>query len=135
MALETLKGVKKIGGYDVIVMDDLRTEKPELFNESGSMDYAIFEKDIRPNYHVYIRHDKNSITFTLQNGPVKEKGCNGCQVDTLIHAAKHIIEGLNAKFPCRENEFAITRLEESLFWLQERKNDRENRGVEGFDKQ
>jgi hypothetical protein len=132
MALETLKGVKKIGEFDVICMDDLRTERPDLFNESGSMDYKIFERDIRPKNFVYIRNDVNSLSFTLQNGPVKEWGKNGCQVDTVIEAAKMILEGLNKNFPCRESALAITKLDEALMWLRERTRNREKRGVEGF---
>lgn len=131
MALETLKGVEKIGGYPVVVMDDLRAKFPEKFNESGSMDYKWFEKDIRPNNFIYVRHDVNSLSFTLQNGPVKEKGVNGCQVDTIIAAAKTILEGLNRQYPCRENSLAITKLEEALHWLEHRTKDREARGVEG----
>lgn len=134
MALETLKGVQKIGDFDLVVMDELRDKFPEKFNESGAMDYKWFEKDIRPHNFVYVRHDVNSIAFTIQNGPVKEVGVNGCQVDTIIEAAKIMIEGLNKKFPCRENALAITKLEEALLWLGARKKNRESRGVEGKSK-
>jgi len=134
MALETLKGVDKIDGYGVVVMDALREIYPEKFNESGSMDYKWFEENIRPNNFIYVRHDKNSLSFTLQNGPIKDNGVNGCQVDTVIAAAKCILEGLNKNFPCRENALAITKLDEALLWLQARKMDREMRGVEGKNK-
>lgn len=134
MALETLKGVEKIGGFNVVVMDELREKFPEKFNESGAMDYKWFEKDIRPNNFVYVRHDVNSLSFTIQNGPVKEVGVNGCQVDTVIEAAKVMLEGLNKKFHCRENSLAITKLEEALHWLEHRKKDREARNVEGLAK-
>lgn len=131
MALETLKGVKKLGDFSVVVMDELRVLHPEKFNESGSMDYKWFEKDVRPHNFVYVRHDVNSLSFTIQNGPIKEKGVNGCQVDTIIEAAKAILEGLNNQFPCRENSAAITKLDEALHWLEHRKKDRERRDVEG----
>ena len=134
MALETLKGVSEIGGFPAIVMDELREKFPEKFNESGAMDYAWFEKDIRPSNFVYIRNDVNSISFTIQNGPVKENGINGCQIDTLVHAAKLILEGLNKNFPCRENACAITKLDEAIHWLDARAKDREKRGVEGENK-
>lgn len=134
MALNTLKGITKIGGYDVVVMDELREKYPEKFNESGSMDYMWFEKDVRPKNFIYVRHDKNSLAFTLQNGPVLERGINGCQVDTVIEAAKVILEGLNKEYPCRENAEAIRKLDEALLWLMKRKLDRENRGVEGHNK-
>lgn len=38
---------------------------------------------------------------------------------------------LQGKFPCRENALVITKLEESLMWLNKRTSDRKNRGVEG----
>jgi len=134
MALETLKDVKKIGDFSVVIMDDLRVESPDKFNESGAMDYKWFEKEIRPNNFIYVRNDVNSISFTVQDGPIKEAGVNGCQVDTIIEAAKLIIEGLNKKYPCRENAVAITKLDEALLWLLKRKMDREKRGVEGKNK-
>ncbi len=134
MALETLKDVKKLGEFDVVVMDDLKEKHPEMFRPDGSMMYHLFEEKIRPYNFVYVRNDVNSISFTLQNGPVKENGVNGCQVDTLIEAAKAIIEGLNQQFPCRENSIAITKLDEALMWLEKRKKDRIKRNVEGENK-
>lgn len=131
MALETLKGVSKIGGFEVVVMDDLREKYPERFTETGAMDHKWFEETIRPKNFIYVRNDKNSLAFTIQNGPIKEAGVNGCQVDTIIETAKVIIEGLNKKFPCRENAMVITKLDEALMWSLKRKMDREARNVEG----
>ncbi len=38
---------------------------------------------------------------------------------------------LQSKFPCRENALVITKLEESLMWLNKRTQDRVKRNVEG----
>lgn len=38
---------------------------------------------------------------------------------------------LQEKFPCRENAIVITKLEESLMWLNKRTADRKARNVEG----
>ncbi len=38
---------------------------------------------------------------------------------------------LQAKHPCRENAIVLTKLEESLMWLNKRTADRKARGVEG----
>ena len=38
---------------------------------------------------------------------------------------------LQSKFPCRENALVITKLEESLMWLNKRTQDRIKRNVEG----
>lgn len=134
MALETLKGVTQLDGETVVIMDELRVKFPEKFNESGAMDYKWFEAEIRPNHHIYVRNDVNSIAFTIQNGPIKEHGKNGCQVTALIAAAKKIIEGLNGMFPCRENAMTITKLDEALMWQEKRTKDRLARGVEGHNK-
>lgn len=110
MALETLKNVTKIGGFGVRLVTDLIARSGEF---------------------ITIDHNLNKIEFTLQNGPIKEHGVNGCQVDTLIEAAKLIIEGLNKQFPCRENAMIVTKLDEALMWSMKRKIDREARQVEG----
>ena len=131
MALETLRGIKKIGGFSVVDMVAMKEERPDMFRPDGSMHYPVFEKDIRPTNFIYVRHDVNSLSFTLQDGPIKEVGVNGCQVDTVIEAAKVMLEGLNKQFPCRENAITITKLDEALHWLEHRRKDRETRRVEG----
>ena len=134
MALETLKGIKEINGERIICMDELRELYPEKFNESGSMDYKWFEKDIRPNNFIYVRNDVNSLSFTIQNGPIKEAGKNGCQVEDIIAVTKKIIEKLNEKYPCRENSMIITKLDEAIMWSKKRTEDRKTREVEGLSK-
>lgn len=112
MALETLKDIKEINGFDV------------------TRGVSNFGKN-RP---IFIHDETNQIAFQMQQGPIKETEMNGCQVDELIHVAKLMIDGLNKKFPCRQNALAITKLEEALHWLNDRRNDREKRGVEGQSK-
>lgn len=113
MALETLAGIKTIDGFEVVEMD------------------ASSRQGIGPVDFVVIDHVDNSVRFRIQNGPIGEVGENGCQVDTLVEAVRLIVKGLNAKFPCRENSLAITKLEEAGHWLQARHRDRIRRGVEG----
>ena len=120
MALGTLNGLESIGGFKII------RHKPE------DMTWDEFDK-IRDDYPINISALMNCISFKIQNGPIGEVGVNGCQVDTLIYAAKAIIEGLNKKFPCRENAVALTKLDEAIMWLEKRTADREKRGVEGLD--
>ena len=121
MALETLINRQEIGGFKIIRKKD------------ESMTWDDFDK-LREEYPIFITDHLNQISFKIQNGPIKENGVNGCQVDTIIECAKIMIEGLNSKFPCRENALAITKLEEALHWLDHRKKDREKRLVEGFSK-
>lgn len=63
LLLKVARGLT-IKGHSVIVMDDLKKEMPHLFNESGAMDYAKFETDIRPRFPIQVRLDKQSIAFT-----------------------------------------------------------------------
>lgn len=125
MALETLKDVTKIDGFKVL------TERPR--KEDGSIDWEKFD-ELRKEQPIYIDHDVNMISFRIQNGPVKEVGVNGCQVDTLICTAAIMLEGLNEKFPCKENNAAIAGLGNAIKWLEIRKKNREKRGVEGQSK-
>ena len=83
MSLNVFKSIEYIQGSRVIIMDELKVKHPGLFDESGGMDYAIFEKEVRPKYGIYIRNDVNSISFALKRQP----GGPGCQVGALIRAA------------------------------------------------
>ncbi len=132
MSLDGLKNVKKIDGFSVVVMDYLRSRYPAKFNLDGSMNWSWFEKELRPNNFIYIREDKNSLSFTLQNGPVKEVGVNGCQPETIIEAARLILQGMDKQYPCNENKRAIGHLYMAVQDLKDRKKDRKKRGVEGF---
>lgn len=81
-----------------------------------------------------VHGEKSSVEFTIQSGPIKEFGVNGCQIDDVIAWAKGKIEGFNRAFPCRENAVIITKLDEALLWSLKRKMDREKRNVEGTNK-
>lgn len=116
MALNTLKGTTVIDGY-------------EVFHRTHEADRSLMADD-----YVIVDHKANTVTFKIQDGPVGEQGKNGCQVDTVIAAARHMIHGLNQEVPCRENSCAITKLDEALHWLHARFADRIARDVEGTDK-
>lgn len=59
---------------------------------------------------------------TLQDGTTNEE-----VLEVLINRMQY----LQGKFPCRENALVITKLEESLMWLNKRTADRQKRNVEG----
>lgn len=121
MALETLKGIKEIGGYPV---GDCDSDDHDDLTGAGWNEY---EK----THPIWVDHIRGWLMFKMQTDPVKEVGVNGCQVDTLIEAAKLMLEGLDDKLPCSDNNEAIRCLSSALYWLKERKNKREQRGVEG----
>ncbi len=71
-----------------------------------------------------------------QNGPfghgVDQNEPNGCLVETVILAAIERLEYYQAsRFSCRENELAITKLQEAIHWLHHRSEERASRHVEG----
>lgn len=103
--------------------------EPENFNPNEQA-YPFPEGDLAPGITV----GKRSVNFVGQTGPVNEVGVNGCQVDDIIKFARRTIEVFNAKFPCRENSIVITKLQEAEMWLEERKTQRSQRGVEGYNK-
>ena len=120
MAIETLKGRKKIGQAEVL----------ELDHKIPIYDFTEMSK----GKYIIINHEDNTITFKIQKGAIKENGINGCQVEDMVRTAKEIVLGLNSNYPCKENEKMITCLQEAIHWSQERTRDREKRGVEGFEK-
>jgi hypothetical protein len=68
----------------------------------------------------------------FQNGPIKETGVNGISGEALIAIVIDRLRSFQAgPYACRDNAVALTRLEESLMWLQKRTRDRLARGVEG----
>lgn len=71
------------------------------------------------------------IQVKWQDGNVPDNGVNGATIEDVIEVARERIAELNAKFPCRENSLAITKLEEATHWLEARTKDRIKRGVEG----
>jgi hypothetical protein len=118
MALEVLEGIEEIGGFKVIrkVPDGMSWEEFDQY---------------RKEVPIFITEHLNMISFKIQKGPIKEFGKNGCQIDTMIEAARMIISELNEEFPCIENFHAIIGLQNALFWLDQRKKSRERRQVEG----
>jgi len=130
--INTLKDLKEINGKAICVMDSLRAEHPEKFNESGAMDYKWFEKEIRPNFNIFLRHDVDSISFNMLTKPASEGGdINRCQWSDLVAVGLEQLKYLNNKFPCKENAVAITHIETALLWNNKRTADRIKRNVEG----
>lgn len=56
---------------------------------------------------------------------------DGTTNEEVMEALINRMQFLQSKFPCRENAIVITKLEESLMWLEKRTADRVKRQVEG----
>lgn len=86
------------------------------------------------NYLIEESGGQNKLLANLhfQEGPIKECGVNGVTGEDLINIVIDRLQHFQkSKFSCRENAFAIAKLEEALLWLRARTMDREKRGVEG----
>jgi len=57
--------------------------------------------------------------------------CDGTTNEEVLAVLINRMYFLQSKFPCRENAIVITKLEESLMWLNKRTADRIMRGVAG----
>jgi len=90
-------------------------------------DLKNFENENTGQIVQFIHKEKgdNGEFSTVQDGTTNEE-----VLKMLIDRMKY----LNEKAPCRENSIVITKLEESLMWLEKRTADRKARGVEGTPK-
>lgn len=76
----------------------------------------------------------------IQKEPVSEGSTelktifDGTTNEEVLEVLINRMQFLQSKFPCRENAIVITKLEESLMWLNKRTADRVKRNVEGKQK-
>jgi hypothetical protein len=98
------------------VIDEYHKYELAPFEEGGDPQVIQFIKKIpRPD-------GLPGELVTLSNGTTNEE---------VIRVLLNRLEAMNAKFPCRENSLAITKLQEALMWLEWRTKSRKERGVEG----
>jgi len=79
------------------------------------------------NTDAYEKSGENEILIRFQSGISKDIVRNGIDIEDLIELALIRLKHYNSILPCRENSLVITKLQESLFWLSERRKDREER--------
>ena len=138
-----------------IVVEALRINEPfEVVRGDVTMlgntgDYLLFgsngekypcDSDIFENNYTVLGTDNDEpctmefVNIKFQDGPIKEHGVNGCQVDDVLEVALNRLKELNSgDFRCKENSCAIAHIEEAMMWLEKRTRDRIQRGVEGYD--
>lgn len=83
------------------------------------------------NFADFISIENNELKVKIQDGVISENGINGIQVTDLLEYVTEVFKSLNSAYPCRENAFTITKIEEGLHWQEARTKDREKRKVEG----
>lgn len=92
--------------------------------------------------HVYLvnnfdNKDTQQVIEFINKAPVEEGSTelklvnDGTTNEEILEVLINRLNYLQAKFPCKENAIVITKLEESLMWLEKRTSDRIKRNVEG----
>lgn len=72
------------------------------------------------------------LQLSFQNGALLVSGVNGLTDEALLAVLIDRLEGFQSdKYACRENDKALTHMQEAMHWLQHRAREREFRGVEG----
>lgn len=97
-------------------------ENTENTQEVQFIEKVPVNKDEHPEYWEGGKTPEEGTLHTVNDGTTNEE-----VLEVLIDRMKY----LQGKFPCRENVIVITRLKESLMWLEKRTADRKKRNVEG----
>ena len=76
---------------------------------------------------------KPMTSIQFQNGPRKDRSSVSGVLDVdLLEIVRDRLKGFQSgPFPCRENECALTHIEEALMWMNRRVEDRIERSVLG----
>jgi hypothetical protein len=98
-------------------------------------------KVITPGHEYFLDHFEDDEGYQVLSFIHKEQEGdkfvtidNGTTNEEVLAVLIDRMQYLNTKAPCRENSIVITKLEESLMWLNKRTADRKKRGVEGTPK-
>ena len=101
------------------VLDSFEGNNPQTIQ---FIEKEPISKDKHPEYWEDGKTPADSTLHTVSDGTTNE-----AVLEMLINR----MQFLQSKMACRENAIVITKLEESLMWLNKRTNDRKKRGVEG----
>lgn len=97
-------------------------------------EYAIVFRDDKAGYERSPLSEKfgRNCIIGFQNGPIAEAGVNGISNEALLAIVEDRLKGFQSgSFACRENELALTHIQEAMHWLHHRTRERMQRGVEG----
>ena len=114
----------------------VRNERRILAEHIGHIhpDSSADEKLVALGRNIVVNHASNFVGFRIQNGPIKEMGVNGCQIDHVLAFTLTFLKCLNAENPNAHSKAAIKHIELAMFALRERARGIEKRAVEGLGK-
>ncbi len=100
----------------------------KILSEGHSYILSNFEKDL-DDYNQQLQFIEK---VPVSQGSTELKTINdGTTNEEVLRVLINRMNYLQGKFPCRENAIVITKLQESLMWLEHRTQGRVARGVEG----
>lgn len=99
----------------------------KILVEGHAYELSNFENKDKEGQTLQFIHKVPTVEGSTELRTVRDGTTNEEVLEVLIDRLQH----LQSKFPCRENAIVITKLEESLMWLNKRTADRLKRGVEG----
>jgi len=99
----------------------------EVLREGHKYLLANFENQSNPAQTIQFIEKQPTSESSTELKTINDGTTNEEVLAMLINRMSY----LQSKFPCRENALVITKLEESLMWLNKRTEDRKKRNVEG----
>lgn len=99
----------------------------KVITQGHSYELSNFENPETKGQTLQFIHKEPKEEGSVEMKTVSEGTTNEEVLEALIDR----INFLQSKFPCRENAIVITKLQESLMWLNKRTEDRKKRNVEG----
>ena len=84
-----------------------------------------------PDHYIETINNKPVLDIQFQVGGTAATERNGVFIEDLLIVAYAKLNAFNKQLPSRENSIALTKIEEAIMWLHNRKTERELRGVYG----
>lgn len=100
----------------------------KILRQGHQYELPNFEKPDQPGQ--VIQFIEKEAAPSSEPGTVRTVN-DGTTNEAVLEVLIDRLTEMGKKFPCRENAIVITKLEESLMWLNKRTADRKARGVEG----
>jgi hypothetical protein len=83
------------------------------------------------DFTTYSIEGEEVVGIKWQSGGTATTDRNGAFIEDVLALVYARLKAFNAEFPSRENSLALTKIEEAVLWLAQRKAEREYRGVYG----
>lgn len=94
-------------------------------------DLVKANKNLTPDFQDWAIDGNIKVSIEWQHGGTATTDRNGAFIEDVLAIVYARLDAFNQEFPCRENSIALTKIEEAVLWLAQRKAERDHRGVYG----